>query len=405
VLPAFWIAGSVGFGFALALIFNTYGASDIADRAFDTSVGIVLVAAVIVSLEQVLRNGLDVFIESDAGRGLNGVRRYPAAVRRRGLVIIRIIVLLLLIEVLPRLFPIVESIWNAITDVSNVEWGFGSVNMSVANLIVFAIGIVIAVSVARFIRFALDEDILPRLNVAAGKASAASRLIYYALLTLGFLFALASAGFELSQLTLLISALGVGIGFGLQGIVNNFVSGLVVAFERPFQVGDMIEVGPLVGRVRAIGLRSSTIRTYDGAEIIVPNANLISGELINWTLSDRKRRIEIPVNVAYGSDMQQVREILLQVAAESPNALDDPEPFVLFRGFGDDGLKFELRFWTPDADERLGTFSEVAMQINAEFEAAGVTVPFPQRDLHLRTTSDEVQKALQGKTPKSTGDD
>jgi small-conductance mechanosensitive channel len=214
---------------------------------------------------------------------------------------------------------------------------------------------------------------------------------------LGFLFALASAGFELSQLTLLISALGIGIGFGLQGIVNNFVSGLIVAFERPFQVGDMIEVGPLMGRVRTIGLRASTIRTYDGAEIIVPNAGLISGELINWTLSDRKRRIDIPVDVAYGSDMQQVREILIQVASESPNALDDPEPFVLFRGFGDDGLKFELRFWTPDADERLRTFSDVAMQINSEFESAGIRIPFPQRDLHLRTASDEVQKALQGK--------
>ncbi len=404
-LPATWYAGFVGLSFALALIFNTYGAADIAERALDTSIGVVLVAAVIASLEHVLRNGLDIFIESDAGRKLNGVRRYPAEVRRRGIVIVRIIVLLLLITVLPRLFPIVAGIWNAIGEASNVQWGFGSVNMSVANLIAFAIGVVIAVSVARFIRFALDEDIFPRLKVASGKAGAASRLIYYVLLVLGFLFALASAGFELSQLTLLISALGIGIGFGLQGIVNNFVSGLVVAFERPFQVGDMIEVGPLMGRVRTIGLRASTIRTYDGAELIVPNANLISGELINWTLSDRKRRIDIPVDVAYGSDMQQVREILTKVAAEHPNAMDDPEPWALFRGFGDDGLKFELRFWTPDADERLRTFSEVALQINAEFEAAGIRIPFPQRDLHLRTTSDEVRKALQGKTPKSSSDD
>ncbi len=405
VLPVIWIAGFVGIGFALALIFNTYGAADIADRAFDTSIGIVIVAAVIASLERVLRNGLDVFVESDAGRKLNGVRRYPAEVRRRGIVIVRIIVLLLLITVMPRLFPIVAGIWNAIGEASKVQWGFGSVNMTVANLFAFAIGIVIAVSLARFIRFVLDEDVFPRLQVASGKAGAASRLIYYVLLVLGFLFALASAGFELSQLTLLISALGIGIGFGLQGIVNNFVSGLVVAFERPFQVGDMIEVGPLMGRVRTIGLRSSTIRTYDGAELIVPNANLISGELINWTLSDRKRRIDIPVDVAYGSDMQQVREILTKVAAEHPNAMDDPEPWALFRGFGDDGLKFELRFWTPDADERLRTFSEVALQINAEFEAAGITIPFPQRDLHLRTASDEVRKALQGKNPKSASDD
>jgi small-conductance mechanosensitive channel len=399
LLPATWYAGFVGFGFALSLIFNTYGAADIADRALEVSLGIILVAAVITSLEQVLRNGLDIFIESDAGRKLNGVRRYPLEVRRRGIVIVRIIVLLLLVAVLPRLFPIVESIWNAIREIANVQWGFGSVKLTVGNLIAFAIGIVIAVSVSRFIRFALDEDIFPRLNVASGKAAAASRLIYYALLTLGFLFALASAGFELSQLTLLISALGVGIGFGLQGIVNNFVSGLVVAFERPFQVGDMIEVGTLMGRVRTIGLRSSTIRTFDGAEIIVPNANLISGELINWTLSDRRRRIDIPVDVAYGSDIEKVREILLKVAAEHPNAMEDPEPWVLFRGFGDDGLKFELRFWTPDADERLRVFSDVGMQINAEFEAAGIDVPFPQRDLHLRTTSDEVQKALQGKKP------
>ena len=202
----------------------------------------------------------------------------------------------------------------------------------------------------------------------------------------GVVFAIGAAGVELSQLTLLVSALGVGIGFGLQNIVNNFVSGLVIAFERPFREGDMIAVGQLMGRIREIGIRASNIRTIEGAEVIVPNGNLISGEVINWTLSDRTRRIDIPVGVSYGSDPAQVQKVLLEVLNDDPNVAADPPPVALFRGFGDSSLDFGLVFWTPDAEQWVAVASDVRVRIFAALRAAGIEIPFPQRDLHIRSS-------------------
>ena len=149
--------------------------------------------------------------------------------------------------------------------------------------------------------------------------------------------------------------------------------------------GDTIEVGPLWGRVLNIGLRASTIRTWEGAEIIVPNAQLISGQVINWTMSDRRRRVDIPVGVEYGSDPEQVQQILIDTVADHPACLPEPAPLALFRQFGDNALEFELRFWTPDADERLTIMSDISIRINKALNDAGIRIPFPQRDLHLRT--------------------
>jgi small-conductance mechanosensitive channel len=181
----------------------------------------------------------------------------------------------------------------------------------------------------------------------------------------------------------------VGIGFGLQNIVNNFVSGLVLAFERPIQVGDVIQMGSVSGHVRKIGLRSSTIRVFDGSEVIVPNANLISNEVTNWTLSDRLRRLELSVGVEYGTDPRQMLEILERVAKEHPDVQEHPAPVPLFVGFGDSSLDFLIRFWTARADFPSVT-SDIAVEVNAALKEADISIPFPQRDLHLRSVEGEV---------------
>ena len=184
---------------------------------------------------------------------------------------------------------------------------------------------------------------------------------------------------------MVISALGVGIGFGLQGIVNNFVSGLVLAFERPFQTGDIIEVGLLTGRVREIGLRASRVRTFDGAEVIVPNADLIAGNVINWTLSDRMRRLDIKVGVAYGTDPTAVRNMLLEIGKENEVVATNPEPAALFDGFGDSSLNFTLRVWIPEAGDWPQISSDLNEAINASLKEAGIEIPFPQRTLHIKS--------------------
>jgi potassium-dependent mechanosensitive channel len=183
--------------------------------------------------------------------------------------------------------------------------------------------------------------------------------------------------------TVLAGAFGVGIGFGLQNIVNNFISGLILLYERPIQIGDTVEVGSLTGEVKRIGIRSSTLRTFQGAEVIVPNANLIAEQVVNWTLSDRQRRIELPVGVAYGTDPQRVLAILLDVAKASSEVLEDPPPLALFRGFGDSALNFELRVWTGLATY-LEVHSRIAIAVNAALREAAIEIPFPQRDLHIK---------------------
>jgi small-conductance mechanosensitive channel len=181
-----------------------------------------------------------------------------------------------------------------------------------------------------------------------------------------------------------VGALGVGIGFGLQNVVNNFVSGLILLYERPVQKSDIIEVGSLLGEVRRIGVRSSTVRTYDGAEVIVPNASLISQEVVNWTLSDRTRRIEIPLNVAYGTDPGRVIDLLLAAVTDKRGVLQMPQPVALFQGFGDSSLDFVVRFWTAEFDRWSQVSSDVRAAIYDAVRKDGIEIPFPQRDLHVR---------------------
>ena len=210
-------------------------------------------------------------------------------------------------------------------------------------------------------------------------------------LILGFAFAAAALGFDANRFTLLAGAFGVGIGFGLQTIVNNFISGIILLTEQPVQVGDTIEMGPVFGEVQRIGIRSSTVRSFQGAEVIVPNADLISQQVTNWTLSDRRRRVEIPVGVAYGSDPTRVLEILSDVTAGSAEILSTPEPYTLFTGFGDSSLNFEVRAWTDNFDQFLRVKSAVSIGISEALAEAGIKIPFPQRDLHVRSLPDDAK--------------
>jgi small-conductance mechanosensitive channel len=212
-----------------------------------------------------------------------------------------------------------------------------------------------------------------------------SVIVRFSMISVGIFLAVSAIGMPLNQLTIIISAFSVGIGFGLQNIVNNFVSGIVLLFERPVQIGDTVEVNNLIGSVKSMGIRSSNIRTFDGAEVVVPNANLISNEVINWTLSDKKRRIEIFSGVAYGSDVYLVKEILLGILNHHPDILKEPEPLVLFNDLGESSLDFRLLFWTDNYDKWIIIKSEVIFKIHDTFNEAGIKIPFPQRDLHIKS--------------------
>ena len=222
------------------------------------------------------------------------------------------------------------------------------------------------------------------------------RKTVYGILSLGVLVAASAAGVALSEFALLAGALGVGIGFGLQDLVNNFVSGLVLAFERPIRIGDTVEVGELLGDVRRIGLRASVVRTWEGAEVIVPNGTLLASQVINWTLSDRRRRIDVPVGVAYGTDPDRMLKILAEAVAKHPKVMPRPEPSMLFLGFGDSSLDFLARFWVGDMGSWFRIKSQVTLLIHTAIREASIEIPFPQRDLHLRTVDSAAGDALRG---------
>jgi small-conductance mechanosensitive channel len=237
--------------------------------------------------------------------------------------------------------------------------------------------------VVRLVRFVLELDVLPRLGLEPGVDGAISGLTRYVLVGTGILLSLAVLGIDASQIALVAGALGVGIGFGLQGIVANFIAGIVLMLERPVRLGDFVEVGPLVGSVDRIGLRSSTVRALDGAEVIVPNESLISREVINWTLSDRKRRVEVKVGVAYGSDPRQVLEILRGALEAHADVIQLDRARVLFEGFGESSLDFSVKFWAGSFEDSIRLKSEVGVAVHDALDAAGIEIPFPQRDVRV----------------------
>ncbi len=224
---------------------------------------------------------------------------------------------------------------------------------------------------------------LTRIN--RGIQEAIAIVTKYTLISIGALVVLQVWGFDLSSLTILASALGIGIGFGFQDIVKNFSSGFVLIFERSIQVGDFVEIGSLTGTVERIGARSTEIRTLDQVSIIVPNSRFLATEVINWSHRNPVSRIHLPVGVAYQSDVNVVRTALLEAAKDYPEVLSVPPPQVLFKGFGDSALDFELLVWISDPSKQPVITSELYFRIEAVLQRHQIEIPFPQRDLHMRS--------------------
>ena len=296
------------------------------------------------------------------------------------------------------LFTVREQFLALLDRVFEASVGFRSLRVSIGDVVSFALVVTLAYYLSKVVKFVLQEDVLTRMPLKRGVPQAMATAAQYLLLIAGFVLAVTAAGFDLDRLTLLTGAFGVGIGFGLQNVVNNFVSGLILLFERPVQVGDSVQVGSVSGDITRIGIRSSTIRTYQGAEVIVPNGKLISDEVTNWTLTTQIRRVEIPVGVAYGSEPSNVTELLLNVAQSNPEILSEPAPQVLFTGFGDNALQFELRFWTAIQVHPV-VRSQMVMAILRALETAGIEIPFPQRDLRVKLDDEVIERlvARQGK--------
>jgi small-conductance mechanosensitive channel len=275
-----------------------------------------------------------------------------------------------------------ENIWQTVL---GIEFSVGAFSLSLQMILLVILVLYLTLFISWFFQAFIESQIFHNKRIDRGVRDAVKKLIHYALILIGFLVAMSMAGIDLKNFTILAGAFGIGIGFGLQDIVNNFVSGLVLLFERPVKVGDTVNVGENWGVIKKIGMRSTVVETLDLSEIIVPNSQMVSEKVTNWTLSSNISRIVIPVGVKYGTDMKQVLTILEKVANEHPDVVDTPPSSAIFTTFGDSSLNFELRAWITDVKIRFKVRSDLGVAIAEKLHTAGIEIPFPQRDLHLRS--------------------
>ena len=385
---------------AISLVANILGYVSLAQFLGMTALVGPFVGTALYCGARVLTLILNAVMHSDRARALPQMRR--EAVERWGGRLLLIVASLFWLKAMLRLLAVYDSVIAAVSTLLQFPIGSQRVNFTIGGTLTIFLILLVGYALANALTLFLKKVVLSRLPLHRGVPYAISTITYYVLLLLIALAALSAAGVELNKFTVLTGALGVGLGFGLQNIVNNFVSGLVLLFERPIHVGDTVDIGGLVGTVRRIGARSSTVLTFQGAEVIVPNSNLLSNQLINWTLSSQWRRVDVPVRIAYGTDPERVIKLLVGVAESHPGVLLVRPPAAFFRGFGESALNFELQFWSARQDTWFQLQSDVTIAIAKALQEASIEVPFPQQDLHVRSLDTSVAESMANNSARIT---
>ncbi len=289
---------------------------------------------------------------------------------------------------------VARSIWQNIVEFfarvgevfTTTLFTLGESEISLGTILYFIVAFILLGYLSRRFRNFLVNKVLLRANFERGARNSIGMIARFIVLFIGTIIIIQSAGIDLSSLSLLAGALGVGIGFGLQNITDNFISGIIILFEKPIKVGDRIEVGDVEGDVTNISVRATTVLTNDNISIIVPNSEFISSKVINWSHNDRNIRYKVPVGVSYNEDPQVVRDILMNVADENEHVLKSPKPYVFFDEFGDSSLNFTLAIWTSSHTDKPKILkSELYFSIFEKFKEKGIEIPFPQRDIHIKS--------------------
>lgn len=262
---------------------------------------------------------------------------------------------------------------------------FGDTPVSLMSLVIASLILVAGLVVSRVLQRIIRVSLNKKMSFELGLGYALLRMLHYGIVGSSVLIAFQSVGINLTSLTVLGGFLGVGLGFGLQNVTSNFISGIILLLEQPIRVGDKVTVENHIGTVKEIGMRSTTIDTFDNIRLIIPNSVFVEKQVINWSHGDPKIRLHIPFGVAYGSDVPKVRKTILMVAEDYKNILQTPPPEVRFLGLGDSSLDFELLAWIPDPRKQFKFKSDLYYLIESALRKAEIEIPFPQRDVHIRS--------------------
>jgi small-conductance mechanosensitive channel len=285
----------------------------------------------------------------------------------------------------------VDKFLELLNDIFNYRlFSVGDSNLTLGLILTLVFSIVVLLIIAEWIKKFIVVKVLKKYKIEQGTRQSVGTIVKYVLIIAGMFSILQTNGIDLSAFGILAGALGVGIGFGLQNITNNFISGLIILFEQPIKVGDRIEVGDTSGDVIKISARSTTVVTNDNISVIIPNSKFIDDQVINWSHNDRMVRFNFAVGVSYKEDPQKVKRVLMEVAMDNPNILNSPKPDVLFEKFDDSSLNFNLRVWTSDYINKPGVLkSQLYYEIFRRFSEEGIEIPYPQRDIHIISSKEK----------------
>jgi potassium-dependent mechanosensitive channel len=374
-----------GGAFSVVVLAQMLGFANLSERVFFASAWTIFICVGISLTYRLSVFGLEMLLSRPIVAGLRFFSRYGAEFTRRLTVFMKVAYVSLAVLTLSQAWGFFSSPSKAWEKVFESKAQFAGLSLSLGLVLVALFVLYLAGSISWFLRAFLEAEVFPRNQIDRGAGDAVKKLLHYSLILMGFLVGLSALGIDAKSFFVLGGALGIGIGFGLQNIVNNFISGLILLFERPIKIGDMVVVENESGRVRKIGLRSTVIETFDRAELIVPNSQFISQKVTNWTFSNPLARLKIPVGAAYGTDIPLVLGLLKEAALMNSKVLKSPQPVAFFVRFGDSSLDFELHVWIMDVADRLAVQSEIGQAIASGFREAGIEIPFPQREVHVRT--------------------
>ncbi|HYD30039.1 MAG TPA: mechanosensitive ion channel domain-containing protein, partial [Azospirillaceae bacterium] len=347
------------------------------------------VGGLVLVVRGILREMLDIFLTHSTGRVAQWRRTLFAGdteLKVFGYVSASLIDLTLMAAAMAAMLPLSGIKWNEVE-----AWGvlflrgfsIGSVTIAPLDILAALMVVIAVLAMTRLVQRRIDERVLERLNFDRGVRHSIRTGIGYVGVLLALITGIGALGLNLSSLAMIASALSVGIGFGLQAVVSNFVAGLILLVERPVKVGDWVVIGDKEGVVKRISVRSTEIQTFQRASVIIPNAELISGAVVNWTHKDKVGRIDIPVGVSYDADVELVRQLLLEAAVNDPRVAKSPAPMVAFHQFGDNALNFELRCFVHDVDVYMAVATDLRFAILKAFRTHKVEIPYMQQVIHI----------------------